>query len=368
MNTHKRNRMTLGMFNFIKGIGMIGIVMGHVQSDYVLTLPILLIILAVFSRGLMPMFFMISGIGFRNSRNFRHIKKDVRDMLVPYLITMAAVAVLFPLVHYMVFRWWPGTAEETFRIFLTFLFGCPHSGKCIWGVPLYECTPMWYLLSLFWASTLLTLFYKFLGNKKRNLAVMICVILGWFFAVTDIFWYWCVPQGMMAVGFLQIGYVIKERWWMAGKLEKKIILLVVVLAAAELFLGNFNMAHADFAWGVLDYAGAGCIGFLLILFGKRADRIGGFVFEAIRKIGRYTYWIMCFHAVETNCIPWYLWAQRFEDHPQTGFFLELFIRMALLGGCCMAADRLYRAMRKGKEMGQNVQKRIPEKGIGSVSK
>lgn len=346
---------------------MFGVVAGHVASNYKLSFPPLLIVLVIFGRGLMPMFFMISGLGFRKTRMRKCLNKNVKELLIPYFWTTVAVVICFPLIHYLAFRWLPGTIQETSRIILAFLTGCSRSGKTVFGLSLYECTPMWYILSLFWSVILVNLLSKEDKKWVRILGLLACVVIGWQLAVTDIFWYWCIPQGLMATGYFYVGYIIKEKKWLERRHSAWQYGLIVSGAVAELVLGNFSMAYAVFAWGLLDYIGAGCVGALLLRLGFWVDRYEGKISDGIRRVGRYSYWIMCIHAVETNCIPWYLLAEKFETHPHVGFFLELLLRALLLGGCCVILDRISRYRRRKKEKNQYVSKRLSKEHIKAIS-
>lgn len=362
----KKRIITIGTFDFIKGIGIMGVVMGHVNSNYMITSPILLFILGIFGRGLMPMFFMISGFGNKINDISRTLIKSTKQLLIPYIYTAAAVGICFPIIHYLAFRWWPGTIREILRVFLAFVLGCPQSGKEFMGVTLYECTPMWYVLALFWATNLANLISSKAEKWGRFFLTAACVILGYFMIKKNVFWYWCIPQGLMAVGYFKLGRWIKEKKWIEKKIPVYEMTILVLTALAELFWGNMSLPHGVFAWGLSDYIGAGCIGLLLLRFGVWTSRFAGRISERVRCIGRYSYWIMCLHAIDTNCIPWYLFAQKFESSPNLGFFLEFFLRSLLLGICCIILDKIFRYRRKKGEIVCHVRKKIFEKNIRTV--
>lgn len=122
---------------------MLGVVASYVASNYELSFPPLIIVLVIFGRGLMPMFFMISGLGFRTNRMRKCLNKNVKEFLVPYFWTTVAVVVCFSLIHYLTFCWLPGTIQGSSRIILAFLTGCSRSGKTVFGLSLYGCTPMY---------------------------------------------------------------------------------------------------------------------------------------------------------------------------------------------------------------------------------
>ena len=69
MQETKKFRGNLGTFDLVKGIAMMVVVMGHVIGYYDISkMPVMtpvFMLMAFAASGLMPLFFMISGFGFK---------------------------------------------------------------------------------------------------------------------------------------------------------------------------------------------------------------------------------------------------------------------------------------------------------------
>ena len=118
----KEIKLNLATFDLVKGIALIGIVLGHMFSHYdtarapglvVFSLPLFLLRTAI-----NPMFLIASGFGFRPKPMGKMLKKTASELLKPYGYVTLAVAILFPLVHFLFYRWWPGAVQEGMRYLL----------------------------------------------------------------------------------------------------------------------------------------------------------------------------------------------------------------------------------------------------------
>lgn len=345
----KKQKVTIGTFDLVKGIGMIVIVWGHTFSGCWTDMPYMTLAVRLFGAGIMPMFYLASGYGSREADWKKTMKKSAKELLRPYLLVTAAVAVLFPVFHYLAFWWWPGAFSEMLSVTLSFLTGSSRSGRTFLGIRLYECGVVWFLLSLFWAVNLTNLILKLHSRVLETALSLLCVVLGYVCMVGG-FWYFCIPQGLMAVGYLYAGYCIKKSKWLTKEipaLQRGVLLPFFVL---EMVYGNVNFAYGILRLGLLDWAGAGCMGVLLLRFSLWANRFDNALLEGIRKIGRYSYYAMLVHSVEISCIPWYLLQQRFEACPYAGYTVQLLLRVVLLTAGCMVLKKVSISGRKGMKI------------------
>lgn len=341
----ERKILTIGAFDLAKGVGMLCIIVGHTMHHYNLPIMGLYIMIRILGISMMPMFFLISGIGIRKMNEKKLLKKMKKELLYPYLYVTISVIILFPLFNYLAFHWWPGAISETVRTVLAYVMGSAESGKRFFGIELYECSVVWFFLALFWGNGILNLILEKVKEKYQFLIVFLCVMLGFGCVITD-FWYLCIPQGCFAVGYIYLGYRIKKSNW----LEKKYVLgqmfFLLVIALVEIIWGEVNLAYSVFKWGIIDYLGAGLTGLFMLRIYLWFNRFEGGFSEVICKIGRYTYYAMCVHSVEMTCIPWYLFAERFENHPCFGFVLEIFLRSCILIIGCIIISKISRYIRK----------------------
>lgn len=349
MSRMRKKRITIGTFDLVKGIGILFIIAGHTLAIYGESLKRISPVFSVFGWGVLPMFYIISGLGSKKMDIKKHLKRTVKDLLFPYLWVVAFVAILFPIFHYIAFRWWPGAFLEMRRTTLGLLTGCKISGKQICGIEVYESSAVWYLLALFIALNTMNIIWKISNKWETLFLVCLCIVAGFWCKTADI-WYYCIPYGLMAVGYVYLGGFIKKSRW----LEKDVplwqfVVLGVVFLASEIL--EHSSAIPSMEKEILDYIGTGSLGIFFVRFAIWADRFEGVIFDGIRKIGRYSYYIMCIHSVEMSCIPWYLFAQKFSTHPYLGFFLQMVLRGIIIGLGCMCLTRImkYRHQKRMKK-------------------
>ena len=353
MPTEKQYKIRLDTFNFAKGLLIILIVVGHkifyyddsVTDLYFGIAPIMIF----FRHGANPAFYMIAGFGFRAMKGKKCLTKTFKDLVVPYLYVMVAYAICFPLFHYMTFRWWPGAIHETIRFVLAFLLGLPEGGKEFLGYQLYECSVVWFLLSLFIALNLLNLLLKIKEKRWQYVVVGACLFLGYILAQKD-FDYYCIPQGLMGAAYCYIGFLINQHKIYASERLPIICIVLAVLSGIQGVWGEFHMGYGIFDHGFIECIIAGCSGALILLLSIILGNKKWRILDSIKKVGVYTYWIMCIHAVEMSCIPWYYWSNCMKDHQILAYLIEVAITTVLLFISCTMIKRfvIWRYRRKIK--------------------
>ena len=144
-------------------------------------------------------------------------------------------------------------------------------------------------------------------------------------------WPYCLPMGLLAVGYLAVGDYMRKR----NLLQKKIsweawtaILAVFLITSA---FGRVNIVACEWRLGLLDVAGSFCAGFLILriyaAFMRREPhgKLTGF----LEEVGFHSIWIVCFHAYEKIIFPWYRVAGLFSGYPWLG------VGICFLGRCAV---------------------------------
>lgn len=344
MHKTRKFKVNLGTFDLIKGIAIICIVFGHMLSYFdieelaplypILAFPFLM------RSAANPMFLMISGFGFKPKKVGICLKKGFSELIIPYVFVTLIVIIVFPIIHFLTFHWWPGAIHETIRYALAFLFGVPKSGKEIFGYELYECSVVWFLLASFLAINLLNVILKVKSFSMQNILVILCVLAGYALFHID-FDYYCIPQGLMSVGYCYTGYIIKKR----DVINNRNPLLLIVLAGATAFetlFGGFGIAYGVFKIGFVDYLLAGCSGAFFMISCILTSQIEWKILEPIKQAGMYTYWIMCIHSIEMTCIPWYISMPTLIEHQVFEFILEIVVKAVIIFLGCVLLKKLTR--------------------------
>lgn len=240
----------------------------------------------------------------------------------PYLYVMLACAVCFPLMHYALYRWWPGALHESTRFFLAFLLGIAEPGKVVLAYELYWCSVTWFFLALFLAQNILNLILRIPNEKARSLAALGCAVVGYILSQAE-FNYFCIHQGLIGAGYCYIGYLIKKHKFYQSKYIPWICVGLAVVSVGHVILGDYDMAYGTYKYGFLECVLAGASGLLATFLCIMTGRCEWRLLEPIKTVGMYSYWIICIHAVETVSIPWYAWSAKLAERPYLGFWLEV---------------------------------------------
>ena len=255
MLAEKKYKIRLDTFDLIKGILIIMIVLGHKVPHYSLGSDgisnVIGMILGSMRYGGNPAFFVIFGFGFRAMNPKKCLSKSASELLKPFLYVMAAYAIVFPLCHYAAFRWWTSALSESTRYFLAFLLGLPKSGEVFLGYELYECSVVWFVLSLFVSRNILNGIFQVKEEKWRHVLVAACFVLGYGLAKAD-FNYYCLPQGMIGVGYCYAGYLIKQTKLYNSKKVPAICGLLMAATVVQLIWGGYSMAYSTTRLGIID--------------------------------------------------------------------------------------------------------------------
>ena len=345
--TKPRTANSLGMFDFLKGIGMLTIVFAHSAELYpggaTTTITPMTFYLFAYRESLMAAFYIASGYGFRKRSIGKCIDQQFKTLLKPYLYTGLATTFFHFLIHYLTFGSVEGAVRETLKVFGGFALGLPHTSLYA-GQTFFSCGPMWYLLSLMIAWILLDVILNIFPEPYIPWAVLGTMLLGWGICIT---WEapFCIGQGMVTVPALYVGYLAKKYKIFDQPLSPRLRggMIAAALAVAALVLLTKStdcVSMAEWTLGpvsiLLDaVTGLGILS-IVIWFQRRVENV---VTHAIQAIGRRSLFIFCVHTVELTAIPWYLMPQKFAAHPVLGMVLQFTLS---LGSTLLICELLVR--------------------------
>ena len=344
--TKPRTANSLGMFDLLKGIGMLTIVFAHTGELYPMgsgSINLLTFFMFAYRESLMAAFYIASGYGFRKRSIGKCIDQQVTTLLKPYIYTGIATTVFHFLIHYLCYGSLHNATYETGKVLGGFALGLPHTAE-YFGQTFFSCGPMWYLLSLMIAWILLDLILNIFPEAYTNWAVLGTMLLGWGLCIT---WEapFCIGQGMVTVPTLYVGYLAKKHKIFDKPLSRRLknTLMGCTAAVAALVLLTqstdcVSMAQWNFGpVSILLDAGAGLGILSMVLWFQR--RVDNFVTRGIQAIGRRSLYIFCIHTVELTAIPWYLMPQKFAAHPVLGMVLQFTLS---LGSTLLICELLVR--------------------------
>lgn len=171
----------------IKGIAMLLVVLGHVTSTPMVIRG------AIYSFH-MPLFFIVSGIFFRPSNN---IKKDIRSLIVPYIVV--------------------GGAIMMYKVAYSYYFNCEFEWKQILSFLLVEYKfkeidlcggAIWFLVVLFFSKFYLRTLIKMRCSIFFLIAGSLVSIV--FSKYTHVVLPFGISQTLVCSMFVFVGYKLKE--------------------------------------------------------------------------------------------------------------------------------------------------------------
>ena len=345
--TKRRAANSLGMFDLLKGVGMLTIVFAHTGELYPMGdashINPLTFFMFAYRESLMAAFYIASGYGFRKRSIGKCIQQQLRALLKPYCITAVCTSLLHLLCHYMAFHYFPSSVTETLKVAGGFLLGLPHTTTYA-GQQSFPTGPMWYLLSLLIGWVLLDAILNIFPEKYTHWAVLGIMLLGW---GTTLVWElpFSLSQGAVIVPYLYIGYLAKKNRWLDKPLPRRTLYILLggtALTAVGALLAQSTdcISMGEWTLGPLSIlldavTGLGILS-IVIWFQRRVENV---VTHAIQAIGRRSLFIFCVHTVELTAIPWYLMPQKFAAHPVLGMVLQFTLS---LGSTLLICELLVR--------------------------
>ena len=339
--TKPRTVNSIGMFDMLKGAGMLSIVLGHTVELYPLQLSSGLSLFSFFCftyrETLMAAFFIASGYGFRKRSIGKCIHQQLKSLLKPFCYTAVFTTVLHFIIHYKTFHYLPGSLTESIKVAGGFLLGLPHTAT-YFGQEFFSCGPMWYLLALLMGWILLDVILNIFPERYIPWAVGGAALLGW---GASLVWElpFCLIQGAVVVPYLYLGFIAKKHHLLDAKLPPKVF---AGLLAATAFIAVGALATrttdcislAEWSLGPLSIFLDGAAGLLFIRLFLRLSRAHGPVVRFLEAVGRRSLHIFCIHTVELIAIPWYLMVAKFSAQPVLGMWLQYAIAMGSIWLVC----------------------------------
>ena len=339
--TKPRTVNSIGMFDMLKGAGMLAIVLGHTAELYPLQLEGGLSLTAfvgfIYRETLMAAFFIASGYGFRKRSISKCIHQQLKSLLKPFCYTAVFTTVLHFIIHYKTFHYLPGSMTESIKVAGGFLLGLPHTAT-YFGQEFFSCGPMWYLLALLMGWILLDVILNIFPERYIPWAVGGAALLGW---GASLVWElpFCLIQGAVVVPYLYIGFLAKKKHLLDEPLPPKVFAgllgasaLIAVGALATRTTDCISLA--EWSLGPLSIFLDGAAGLLFIRLFMRLSHFHGRIVRFLETVGRRSLHIFCIHTVEIIAIPWYLMVAKFSAQPVLGMWLQYAIALGSIWLVC----------------------------------
>lgn len=330
----KNAKFRLGSFDLLKGIGVIIFILSHSYQRYGI-LQNVPVVVALIGEGARTAFYVISGLTFKEKSPSKMLKKTFQSLMIPYFWVMLAYGLLFPLVRYPFMPDWREVFTYGLRYVCAFLLGNIEYGKVIFGFEIFWCTPMYFFLSMFIALNILNLILKIKSVRLQALCASACVLIGTILLSQKMFLF-SLCYGLPAVGFCYVGYIIKKYNLFLRLRGNLWFYCAAAVSFLAVWLANV-FTEPGFLLDMATWFGT-TFAAMILLFGNYCItemNLGGPGW--LKKMGLYSYWIICIHSFETEAIPWFLYVQALSSYNWWLVFgLELVLKAIILTAGCVA--------------------------------
>ena len=278
-------------FDILKAIGIILVIIGHtIKGNFIGNF--------IYSFH-MPLFFLVSGY-FLKEKHPLPIKQLSKRLLKPYFVT-CTLLILISCIIYLDLQ---GKTKWDFLLewIISVLYGNGIENE-ICNIPLQSIGPLWFLLALFWGTLIVqtSLFY----NKKcpALLTVVLCIIISLYLSTHNLLLPFSIRQGMLSVGYIYIGYIIKKQYptiIIKSKIAWLPLLIIWIMSIKSGFLSILQgYANPE----LITLLGAICGTYFAYVFSTYLTK-NKIATTILCSIGKLTLLILCIHAIEDILIPW----------------------------------------------------------------
>lgn len=270
-------------FDVMKGIGILAMIVGHS--------PIPKLLESFIFVWHMPLFFLVSGYFFKPKPNGEYIRKNVRQLILPYFLTSSMMILLTGVKHFFAGK------GDTLTMVIAGLLGNGTSNNPTFSE--YSIGAIWFLLAMFWCRVIFNIICNGIGNRHLlGVIVLIVSIIATYigsilYVPTDIL------EGNGALLFFYIGYLARiNNLLETTKTTGWGIAVIALLTGLSIYSGSMSMVRCYYGYWPINYLAA--IGMTVIIY-HLSSRFCGNMFLA--WCGRVSMVILCVHIIELTFSP-----------------------------------------------------------------
>ncbi len=281
-----------------KAFAIIAVVVGHTEN-----IPSLLSAF-IFSFH-MPLFFVMSGYFMKDTDNIKSsIKKDAKNLLIPYAATCLLITALAAVVAFL-------KKQSIITVIKTWVFASAYGSGGL--IPSFlegkvrGIGAIWFLLALFFAKSFIYLTQEL--GKYQWVGLLIIGYIG--YSTTNFIWLpFSIQAGMCAAFYVYLGkqfnkYRLFEKTYNSGKISLYISLPLIWIFTAY-YGGRLYMVGNTYGNGLLDVIGSFCAVFTIVWISMLIEKFIPVITKFFGFIGKNTLIILCTHIIEMNVFPWLL--------------------------------------------------------------
>ena len=266
----------------MKGIGILSVIIGHsyfpsILKDLIFTWH-------------MPMFFIISGYFYKSYPNGEYIKRNICQLIYPYVITSLAI------IGIMILKDIIKKESETSQYIIGALIGNGSYNNPIFSE--YFIGAIWFLLALCWCRIIYNALNICITDEYQRNVTLVCLSCCAAFMGTFVFVPTNLLQGMQALLFFHVGYL-----WRIGKIQEITSSYmwggIIILCILSVMSGSMSMVRCYYGFYPINVLAS--IGITIGLY-KICTFIGdNLVSRFLAYCGRISLIILCVHNIEFIC-------------------------------------------------------------------
>lgn len=297
----------IGMFDGIKGILMLIIVLIHhvtfasaVENGDVIDG---LMWFFRYSVSLIGLFFICAGYSAVPAKNFKeYVTKQAKVLLTPYFLVMIVCVLLVSVLSVCQGRF---RIQEISTRVLAFLYGSIHPFELFGQIWVAAVVAMWFLPTLFLGNVLQQLFLRISNRKLAQVCIWVLVAAAAALpSAEEVPVPWFLVQGCTALGFLEIGRLLKQYKLLFKKPNPWVLVAVTLLWVWLHWKSEANVASNIWKLWMLDYIGGAAFAVILLQLYLASGLAAARLMEPVAYIGRHSLYFLCIHGTELLVFPW----------------------------------------------------------------
>lgn len=269
-------------FDIMKGIGILAVIIGHIESGSV----------AFIYSFHMPLFFIVSGYFYREKTVLASIRTDARHLLLPYALTCMSI-----IACYAVLSWYHGSNQVSSWLLASLYGSATLSHVSYYGAHIPRIGAIWFLLALFWCKNLFNIIHRYCLHPFR-----ICIVVSVTAALLNRYLVnapGAILIGFSALIFYYIGYWVRLQGGFT-RVNLLLSLLCVMIWVWTILASEMSVACALYGHYPLNIMGAYGGTFMVFLFADVLAADNGLVARFLAWCGRHSLLILCLHLFEMD--------------------------------------------------------------------
>lgn len=316
----------LNQFDILKAIGIILVIVGH-TLDYN-------IIRNIIYSFHMPLFFLVSGYFLKVKTPVPPIKRLWKRLLIPYFLS-CFIIVLLACISFSV-------NSHIFNVnyLLNWLESIIYGNGVTDGTQFQSIGPLWFLLALFWGTIITHLFIYYSKYVTPIFASLFCVIISLYLSQHKIQFPLSILQGMLGVGYLYIGFLIKQHHPTIILKSKLNLILITVIWIISFKSGYLSLVQCYAKPELLALVGAICGTYLIYIISNNIAKKENKLCSALTYLGRITLLILCVHSIEDRIVPWKTYINDIELNYYLSNSIIIFLRVFIVLSISIVLQRI----------------------------